>query len=63
MTPDGLPLIGWLPGFRNLAIASGHAMLGLTLAAATGEEIADLITTRVASDLIKPFDPARFVRR
>jgi D-amino-acid dehydrogenase len=60
MTPDGLPVIGWLPGYRDLAIASGHAMLGVTLAPATGEAIADLLTAGRAPDVIAPFDPARF---
>jgi D-amino-acid dehydrogenase len=60
MTPDGLPVIGFLPGFRNLAVASGHAMLGVTLAASTGDEIAETIMTGRATELIKPFDPARF---
>jgi D-amino-acid dehydrogenase len=63
MTPDGLPVIGWLPGYRNLIVASGHAMLGLTLAPATGEAVADLITTGRAPDVIAPFDPARFTKR
>jgi D-amino-acid dehydrogenase len=61
MTPDGLPVIGWLPGYRNLAVASGHAMLGVTLATATGDAVADLITTDRAPEVIAPFDPARFV--
>lgn len=60
MTPDGLPLIGLLPGFSNLAVATGHATLGLTLAPSTGEEIAELIGTGRASDLLAPFNPARF---
>jgi D-amino-acid dehydrogenase len=60
MTPDGLPVIGWLPGYRSLAIASGHAMLGVTLAPSTGEAIAELLTTGHASELIAPFAPGRF---
>jgi D-amino-acid dehydrogenase len=60
MTPDGLPVIGWLPGYRDVAVASGHAMLGVTLAPATGETVADLLTTGVLPDLARPFDPARF---
>jgi D-amino-acid dehydrogenase len=63
MTPDGLPAIGLLPGFGNLAVASGHAMLGLTLAPATGEAVAELLTTGRAPDVLGPFDPARFARR
>ena len=60
MTPDGLPVIGWLPGYTNLAVASGHAMLGVTLAPATGEAVAEMVTTGRAPDIIAPFDPARF---
>ena len=60
MTPDGLPVIGRVPEYRNLVVASGHAMLGVTLAPATGEAVAKLLTTGHAPDLIAPFDPARF---
>ena len=60
MTPDGLPVIGWLPGYRDIAVASGHAMLGVTLAPATGETVADLLTTGALPELARPFDPARF---
>jgi D-amino-acid dehydrogenase len=60
MTPDGLPVIGMLRGYRNFAVASGHAMLGLTLAASTGDAVAELITTGHAPDVLRPFDPARF---
>jgi D-amino-acid dehydrogenase len=61
MTPDGLPVIGRLPEYHNLIVASGHAMLGVTLAPATGEAVAELVTTGRAPDVIAPFDPARFV--
>jgi D-amino-acid dehydrogenase len=60
MTPDGLPVIGQLPGFRNMIVASGHAMLGVTLAPATAEAVAELIATGRGPDTIAPFDPARF---
>lgn len=60
MTPDGLPVIGWLPGFRNVAVASGHAMLGVTLAPATGAAIAELLTSGRPPDVIRPFHPGRF---
>ena len=59
MTPDGLPLIGLVPGFNNLTLATGHAMLGVTLAPITGIELANLMLTGVSSDLLRPFDPAR----
>ncbi|MDQ3695805.1 MAG: FAD-dependent oxidoreductase, partial [Chloroflexota bacterium] len=60
MTPDGLPVIGLAPGFGNLAIASGHAMLGVTLAPATAEAIAELLTTGAAPAAIAPFRADRF---
>jgi len=60
MTPDGLPVIGWIPGYQDLVVASGHAMLGLTLAPATGEAIAELLTSGRLPESAAPFDPARF---
>jgi len=60
MTPDGLPVIGRAKGWANLTLASGHAMLGVTLAPATGEAVAELLETGRAPSIIAPFDPARF---
>jgi D-amino-acid dehydrogenase len=60
MTPDGLPVIGWLPGYQNLAIASGHAMAGIALAPGTGEAVAEMVTTGTPPEIIAPFNPARF---
>jgi D-amino-acid dehydrogenase len=40
-SPDGLPYIGMSAKYKNLAIATGHAMIGLGLAPATGKLIAD----------------------
>jgi len=60
ITPDGLPVIGPLPGWTNLVVASGHAMLGLTLGPATGEAVADLVATGRRSEVLRPFDPGRF---
>ncbi len=62
LSADGLPLIGLLKGYRNLSIAAGHGMLGLTLGPSTGEALADLLTSGVPSEVLKPFDPSRFGR-
>ncbi|HXX39950.1 MAG TPA: FAD-dependent oxidoreductase [bacterium] len=62
MTPDGLPMIGRLPGHDNLYIAAGHAMLGVTLAPATADALAELITTGRSSVDLSAFDPGRFGR-
>jgi D-amino-acid dehydrogenase len=42
-TPDGLPMLGPVPGYDGLYVANGHAMLGLTLAPVTGRLMADLV--------------------
>ena len=63
MTPDGLPVIGLVPGYANLAVASGHAMLGVTLAPATAVQLARLLVTGRVPEVLAPFDPARFARR
>jgi D-amino-acid dehydrogenase len=62
MTPDGLPIIGLLPGHRNLAVAGGHAMLGVTLAPATAEALTEMLTTGEMPEVLRPFDPGRFRR-
>jgi D-amino-acid dehydrogenase len=43
MTPDGLPVVGPLTGDGNIWVATGHAMLGLTLAPTTAREIRGLV--------------------
>ncbi|MFQ6069842.1 MAG: NAD(P)/FAD-dependent oxidoreductase [Candidatus Aminicenantales bacterium] len=42
-TPDGLPVIDSIPGYKNLFLATGHGMLGVTLAPFTGKLICQLI--------------------
>lgn len=60
MSSDGLPILGLLKGYKNLAIASGHGMLGLTLGPASVTAVADLMTDGSSREVLKPFDPARF---
>ncbi|WP_128970002.1 NAD(P)/FAD-dependent oxidoreductase [Rhodococcus opacus] len=54
-TPDSLPFIGPAPGHRGLYIAAGHGMLGVTLAPATAEGIAEMVTTRHIPESMLPF--------
>lgn len=42
-TPDQMPVIGLVPGYRNVYIASGNCRLGITLAPATAEAIRSMI--------------------
>lgn len=62
MTPDGLPVIGRLPATANVYVATGHAMLGVTLGPATGDHLARLIVDGEASPVLGPFAPDRFRR-
>jgi D-amino-acid dehydrogenase len=42
--PDGLPAIGFAPAAANVVVATGHAMLGLTLGPVTGVLVAELLS-------------------
>ena len=42
VSPDGLPYIGLSKKYKNLGIATGHAMIGITQATATGKLVAGL---------------------
>lgn len=60
LTPDGLPVIGRLPGSENVYVNGGHQMLGVTLAPASGGAIAQLMLSGACDVDLAPFDPARF---
>jgi D-amino-acid dehydrogenase len=56
-TPDGLPYLGRTQRHPNLIVATGHAMMGVSLAPITGKLVADLLTgapPRVPLDLLRP---------
>jgi D-amino-acid dehydrogenase len=59
--PDYLPGIGRLPaGAPNVFYAIGHQHIGLTLAAVTGDLIADLVAERTPRHDVSAFDLRRF---
>lgn len=60
VTPDGLPYIGKTKAYKNVIIAGGHAMLGISEGAATGEIVTDLISGKAAGIDISAFNPERF---
>jgi glycine/D-amino acid oxidase-like deaminating enzyme len=62
-TPDGLPVIGRLPGWSGVSVATGHFRNGVLLAPITGEIVADLIGHGRPRISIDAFDPARFLVR
>ncbi len=55
LMPDGLPIIGAVPGHDALYVASGHGMLGVTLAPATATALAPLILEGRLPSVLKPF--------
>lgn len=42
-SPDGVPYIGTIPSADNVVVATGHAMMGLSLGPVTGHMVADLM--------------------
>ena len=59
-SPDGLPYIGRTRRWKNLTIAAGHAMMGLSLAPATGQIIASLLSNEPSPIPLTLFNPDRF---
>lgn len=61
--PDGLPLVGAVPGFPGLFLATGHGMLGVTLAPATAAALAPLVLEDALVPELVPFRLERFGAR
>jgi D-amino-acid dehydrogenase len=59
-SPDGLPYIGRSSQYKNLIIATGHSMMGLSLGLATGKLVTELVNETETSMDLSPFDPERF---
>jgi len=60
VSPDGMPYLGKAPGLDNLVIATGHAMMGLSLGPVTGKLATELLETSPPSMPLDAFAPARF---
>lgn len=45
-SPDGMPYIGRSKKYKNLCLATGHAMMGLSLAPGTGQLVSNLVMNR-----------------
>jgi len=59
-TPDGYPLLGRVPGFRNAYIIDGLNGYGIMRAPAIAELLIEAIVKEAFSELPSAFDPARF---
>jgi D-amino-acid dehydrogenase len=59
-SPDGLPYIGPSKKIKNLIIAGGHSMMGLSLGPATGKLVAEYANDEALSVKADAFNPERF---
>jgi D-amino-acid dehydrogenase len=59
-SPDGLPYIGRSVQIKNLIIATGHSMMGLSLGPGTGKLIVEIVNQEKVSIGIDAFNPERF---
>lgn len=62
-TPDGMPLLGRSNRYANFIVATGHAMMGVSLAPATGLLVGEMLAGRRPSIPLELFRPGRFDRR
>jgi glycine oxidase len=60
LTSDKLPIIGEVPGWEGVYLATGHWTKGILLSPVTARIITELILKRNTSVSITPFSPARF---
>ena len=61
LSEDGMPIIGAVPGWEGVYLASGAGRKGILLGPAMASAIADLVTTGHTDLSIEPFSPGRFV--
>ncbi len=59
-TPDGMPYIGPLQSSSAVIMATGHAMMGLSLAPVTGRIVKDLLTGISFGHALNKTKPLRF---
>ena len=58
-TPDGLPIIGAVPGWRGLYVSTGHAYKGVTLALVSGKALAQVMAGKAPDVGLDDYSPAR----
>jgi D-amino-acid dehydrogenase len=60
MTPDGLPILDRARSHKNVFLATGHAMNGLSLGPPSGEALAELVATGEPPAVLSAFRSDRF---
>jgi len=59
-TPDGMPYIGPLQNDSAVIMATGHAMMGLSLAPVTGRIVKDMLAGISSGHALNKTEPSRF---
>jgi len=59
-SPDGLPYIGRFRKYTNLVAATGHAMIGVSLAPGTGKLVASIVSGETPAMDLAPIAPDRY---
>lgn len=60
MVYDDMPVIDRVARFNNLIVATGHGMLGVTLATGTGKVVCDMVLGRPTEIDVVPYSLKRF---
>jgi D-amino-acid dehydrogenase len=58
-SPDGLPYVGRTAKFANLSLATGHAMMGMSLGPITGKLIAGILSNEIPMAALTLLSPDR----
>lgn len=59
-SPDGLPYLGSLPNQERVVVATGHSMMGLSLAPVTGWLVEKVVSGEASPLDLTALDPTRF---
>jgi D-amino-acid dehydrogenase len=59
-SPDGLPYVGRISRFANLSVATGHAMMGMSLGPITGKLMAEMLSGEPLSCSMEGLSPDRY---
>jgi D-amino-acid dehydrogenase len=60
MSCDDVPIIGRVPGNERVIVATGHGMMGVSMSAATGQLVSDIIVGRRPDLDPSPYGIERF---
>ena len=59
-SPDGLPYVGRVSRFANLSVATGHAMMGISLGPITGKLMSETLSDEPLSCSMEGLSPDRY---